>query len=89
MRFPVGTRVRARPVDPDHHTRLPRYVRGHVGTIVGTGDERPLPDDIARGARSPLVEIVYAVRFNAAELWGAGAHAVTVDLWESYLEEVL
>ena len=32
-------------------------------------------------------EPVYAVRFNAAELWGSGSHSVILDLWESYLEE--
>jgi hypothetical protein len=32
-------------------------------------------------------EPVYAVRFAARDLWGAGSHSVTVDLWESYLEE--
>ncbi len=87
MRFRAGTRVRARAIDPDHHTRLPRYVRGHVGTIVGTEAERPLPDDMARGVARPRVETVYAVQFAAADLWGAGGHAVTVDLWQSYLEE--
>jgi len=34
------------------------------------------------------VEPVYTVRFAAADLWGEGTHAVTVDLWESYLEAV-
>ena len=33
-RFVVGTRVRATAVDPPHHTRVPRYVRGQVGTVV-------------------------------------------------------
>jgi len=28
---------------------------------------------------------VYAVRFPAAELFGAGDHQVTLALWESYL----
>jgi hypothetical protein len=31
-RFAVGSQVRARPGDPDGHTRVPRYVRGHRGT---------------------------------------------------------
>jgi nitrile hydratase len=48
----------------------------------------PLPDDRARGIVPPRVETVYAVRFPAAALWGTGTHTVTVDLWESYLEEV-
>jgi nitrile hydratase subunit beta len=87
MSFTAGSRVRARPADPDHHTRLPRYVRGHVGEIVGTGGERPLPDDVACGVASPRVEAVYAVRFAAADLFGEGGHTVTLDLWESYLEQ--
>jgi nitrile hydratase subunit beta len=87
MRFAPGTRVRARPLDPDHHIRLPRYVRGYVGEIVEAGGDWPVPDDRVRGIAPPRVETVYAVRFAAGELWGAGTHAVTVDLWESYLEE--
>jgi nitrile hydratase subunit beta len=82
-----GTRVRARLTDPDHHTRLPRYVRGHTGVIVEDTGRCPLPDDVARGISPPRVETVYAVRFPAALLWGGGGHSVTLDLWESYLEE--
>ena len=88
MTFPPGTRVRARVGDPDHHTRLPRYVRGHVGEIVEAEGVSPLPDDRARGIAPPRIETVSAVRFPAAALWGTGTHTVTVDLWESYLEEV-
>jgi nitrile hydratase subunit beta len=89
MTFAPGTRVRARLADPDHHIRLPRYVRGHIGEIVEAEGRSPLPDDRARGRVPARVEMVYAVRFPARELWGAGTHAVTVDLWESYLEEIL
>lgn len=86
MRFPPGTQVRARTVDPEHHTRLPRYLRGHVGEVVAARGAWPLPDDVARGRADPRVETVYAVRFGAAELWGTGDHTVTADLWECYLE---
>ncbi|MCW2858857.1 MAG: hypothetical protein JWP48_565 [Actinoallomurus sp.] len=88
MTYRPGTLVRARPTDPDHHTRVPRYVRGHVGEIVERQGEWPLPDDSARGIAPPRVEAVYTVRFPARDLWGTGSHTVTVDLWESYLEEV-
>lgn len=87
MRFSPGDRVRARVFDPDHHIRLPRYVRGQVGEVVEPEGEWPLPDDDARGIEPVRVETVYAVRFPAAALWGDGTHSVTVDLWESYLEE--
>jgi nitrile hydratase subunit beta len=88
VRYRPGVRVRARPGDPDHHTRVPGYVRGQVGEVVEPQGEWPLPDDSARGIAPPRVEEVYAVRFPARALWGTGSHWVTVDLWESYLEEV-
>jgi hypothetical protein len=87
VRFAPGTRVRARLLDPDHHIRLPRYVRGHIGQVVEAQGDWPVPDDRARGITPTRVETVYTVRFPASELWGAGTHSVTVDLWESYLEE--
>jgi hypothetical protein len=84
-RFAVGSQVRARPSDPDGHTRVPRYVRGHRGEVVGLHGEWKLPDAAVRGTE--LTEPVYAVRFSAADLWGHGRHSVIVELWESYLEE--
>ena len=82
--FRPGDRVRALRADPPHHTRLPRYARGAVGTVLESQGRYPLPDDRAR--RLPAEpEPVYTVRFAAAELFGEGDHTVTVDLWESYL----
>ena len=86
MSFAVGTTVRVKAGDPDHHTRVPRYVRGHTGVIVAAIDRWPVPDDRARGIDPPREEICYVVRFSAADLWGNGDHAVNVDLWESYLD---
>ena len=34
MSYEAGARVRVKAGDPDHHTRVPRYVRGHTGVIV-------------------------------------------------------
>jgi len=84
-RFAAGDRVRARATDPDGHTRLPRYVRGHVGEVLELRATWALPDEIVRG--NHRTEAVYAVRFAADELWGAGSHTVILDLWESYLED--
>ena len=83
--YPAGSWVRVRAGDPDHHTRVPRYVRGHSGEVVAVLGRWPVPDDSARGL-PPRVETCYAVRFHAADLWGGGDHTVTVDLWESYLD---
>lgn len=84
-RYPAGSRVRVRAGDPDYHTRVPRYVRGHSGEVVTVLGRWPVPDDSARGL-PPRFETCYAVRFSAADLWGSGDHTVTVDLWESNLD---
>jgi hypothetical protein len=85
--FRVGDRVRASRLDPPHHTRLPRYTRGAVGTVTDLLGRYPLPDRSSRRlAAEP--EPVYAVSFAAGELFGEGDHTVTVDLWESYLQAV-
>ena len=84
-RFAAGDRVRARSADPDGHTRLPRYARGHVGEVLEVRAFWAVPDDVMRGVLR--AEPVYTVRFGAAELWGSGRHSVILDLWESYLEE--
>ncbi|NYJ06529.1 SH3-like domain-containing protein [Petropleomorpha daqingensis] len=83
-RFAPGDRVRTRALDPAGHTRLPRYARGAVGTVVEPAGRHPLADDRARGLR-PDPQPVYHVRFAAADLFGGGDHSVTVELWEDYL----
>ena len=85
-RFAPGSRVRTRATDPAHHTRLPRYARGAVGTVVEKEGRHQLADDRARGLAA-VPTTVYAVRFEARELFGEGEHRVTLDLWEQYLEE--
>lgn len=88
-RFAPGDQVRARSVDPAHHTRVPRYARGHVGEVVEVQGTWPLADERAQGITEPRVEPVYTVRFPAGELFGPpGGHWVQVELWESYLEVV-
>ena len=85
-RFPPGARVRTRTGDPDGHTRLPRYARGAVGTVVEPQGLHPLADLRAQGLPAEP-EPVYTVRFSAGELFGQGDHSVTVDVWESRLED--
>ena len=83
-RFVPGARVRTRTADPAGHTRLPRYARGAVGVLVEEAGRHPLADDRARdvvGEPQP----VWHVRFAAADLFGAGDHTVTVELWQDYL----
>lgn len=86
-RFGPGDVVRTSSIDPPHHTRLPRYARGAIGTVTERQGRHPLPD--LRSRQLPAApEPVYTVRFAARELFGDGDHTVTLDLWESYLRQV-
>ena len=87
-RFAVGAAVRTRNLQPTGHTRLPGYARGKRGTIARVQPSFVFPDTNADG-RGENPQWVYAVRFEALELFGSGAEvnsSVHVDLFESYLE---
>jgi nitrile hydratase len=87
-RFNVSQRVRARTMHPTGHTRLPRYVRGRIGTVERDHGVYVFPDTNAL-FRGEKPQHVYSVRFAARELWGDQASqrdAVYLDLWDDYLE---
>ncbi|UXX83836.1 nitrile hydratase subunit beta [Roseovarius pelagicus] len=87
-KFAIGQRVRARDDCPAGHTRVPRYVRGHVGVIEAELGIFQFADAMARGD-GPDPHHCYTVRFSAADLWGSGAErgaTVFLDLWEPYLD---
>ena len=86
-RFAVGDRVRAKSEHVAGHVRLPAYVRGKVGVVVGTSPVYPFPDAHAHGVAADD-EPTYDVRFNAADLWPNGADDafVHVGVFQSYLE---
>ena len=86
--FALGDPVRARDYGPEGHTRLPRYARGHLGTISRLHGAHVFPDTNAHG-QGEQPRPLYQVRFSAAELWGTAARSsdpVHIDLWEDYLE---
>jgi nitrile hydratase beta subunit len=86
--FAVGARVRAKNVSPAGHTRLAGYVRGHTGVVELIQPAAVLPDTHAH-FQGENPQYVYSVRFDSHELWGADAEpfAVTIELYESYLEK--
>lgn len=84
----VGEQVRARRIDPPGHTRLPRYVRGHVGVVTLNHGCHVFADAHAAG-EGEAPQWLYTVQFDARELWGEAANSrdsVSVDAWQSYLE---
>jgi nitrile hydratase subunit beta len=86
--FQAGQRVRARNINPVGHTRLPRYARGKIGTIVQDHGVFVFPDASAQGlGQKP--QHVYSVRFAVRELWGEQASprdSVYISMWDDYLE---
>lgn len=91
-RFAVGDRVVARNMHPIGHTRLPRYVRGHAGTVALVHGVHVFADRHATKPVAPFDEDpqwLYTVVFDAQELWGPqadGSARISVDAWETYLE---
>jgi nitrile hydratase len=86
--FGAGDRVRTRNYQPAGHTRLPAYARLRRGVVERVYPACVFPDTNAHQA-GEHPQPVYAVRFEARELWGEDAEAATcvhVDLFESYLE---
>ena len=84
----VKTRARARNTLVDGgHTRLPAYAQGATGTILRLHGAHVFPDSNAHGL-GEAAQPIYAVAFDAAELFGAAERAgdeVVLDLWQPYL----
>jgi nitrile hydratase beta subunit len=86
--FQVGQRVRAKNINPEGHTRLPRYARGKTGLVAIDHGVYAFPDTNSQ-FRGDKRQHVYSVRFAARELWGEAASAhdcIYIDLWDDYLE---
>lgn len=87
-RYRVGQHVRLRAQHVNHHTRLPRYASGKLGTIERVHSTHVFADANAQGwGEAP--QWLYTVVFDGAELWGSGAETalkVSIDAFEPYLE---
>jgi hypothetical protein len=70
---------------PKTHTRLPRYVRGHVGVVARVHGCHVFPDSNAtRRGEDP-----HWLCFDGRELWGENSDPtanVALAAWEPYLE---
>lgn len=87
--FQPGDHVRVRLDFVPGHIRLPGYIRGKSGTVVGVSPAYPFPDAHAHGVDAQD-EPTYDVRFRSEDLWPQGAESalVHVGVFESYLERV-
>jgi nitrile hydratase len=85
--FEPGDRVRVREDYVPGHVRMPGYIRGKTGVVVGVSPPYPFPDAHAHGIRAQD-EPTYDVRFKTEELWPESSDSalVHVGVFESYLE---
>jgi len=89
-RFEAGQKVRVTSDSPSTHSRVPRYVRGRIGTIEQDVGVFQFADAVAAG-KGQCPQHCYSVSFSPVHLWGKNAEAnemMLVDLWEAYLEPV-
>ncbi len=87
-KFKPGDRVHTRNINPASHTRLPRYARGHVGTVERVRGCHVFPDAVVAG-KGEDPHWLYTVVFDGRELWGEDADPsvkVSIEAWEPYLE---
>jgi nitrile hydratase len=87
--FRPGDRVRTKNINPETHTRLPRYARNHLGTIERVQGFHVFPDRSALGDKD-AAEWLYTIVFTARELWGEDADPtlkVSIEAFEPYLEQ--
>jgi hypothetical protein len=84
--FKLGQAIRVKKLNPQTHTRAPRYLRGHHGEVARIHGAHVFPDSNALGlGENP--EWLYSIRFTAQELWSHSNQDIThADLWEPYLE---
>ena len=84
--FKIGDTVQVRPEHVPGHHRLPAYIRGKTGTVVGQSPAYPFPDAHAHGVMADD-EPTYDVRFKSTDLWpdACDEAMVHVGVFESYL----
>ena len=86
-RFTPGDRIRTLNLNPDTHTRVPRYACGKEGLIEAVRGCHVFPDAAAIGA-AENPRWLYTVVFTGRELWGADADpslSVSIEAFEPYL----
>jgi nitrile hydratase len=85
--FAVGDRVRVKNEFVSGHVRMPGYIRGKSGVVVGISPPYPFPDASAHNLQSQD-EPTYDVSFRTEDLWPNAADPATVHVgvFESYLE---
>jgi nitrile hydratase subunit beta len=85
----LGDRVRVKDEFVPGHIRLPAYIRGKTGVVVGVSPAYPFPDAHGHGLESAW-QRSFDVCFAAHDLWPDGAQdaEINVGVFHAYLEKV-
>ena len=86
--FEIGDKVRVKNEFVSGHVRMPGYIRGKTGFVVGISPPYPFPDAAAHNLQAQG-EPTYDVQFRTEDLWlhAADPTLVHVGVFESYLEK--
>ena len=86
-RFCVGDMVITKELRITGHTRLPRYARDKIGTIIAIRGRHVFPDAVvSHGKEDP--QWLYTVEFEGSEIWGEAVDSTVsnlIDAFEPYL----
>ncbi|MGE0719096.1 MAG: nitrile hydratase subunit beta [Alphaproteobacteria bacterium] len=87
--FTIGERVRVKNEFVPGHVRMPGYIRGKTGVVVGITPPYPYPDAAAHRMQAAM-EPTYDVRFRSRDLWPDSCDDALnhVSVFQSYLEKV-
>jgi nitrile hydratase subunit beta len=87
--FEIGDGVRVKNEYVPGHVRMPAYVRGKEGVIVGISVPTPFPDAAGHGMQAPM-ERTCDVRFRSRDLWPDSCDDALnhVGVFQSYLEKI-
>lgn len=87
--FEIGETVKVKNDFVPGHVRMPAYIRGKTGTVVGISPPYPFPDAAAHNMQAAM-EPTYDVRFRARDLWPDSCDDALnhVGVFQSYLEKV-
>ena len=84
----IGDRVTVKSEFVPGHVRMPAYIRGKTGVVVGISPEYPFPDAAAHGL-STRKQRTFDICFRSTDLWTDGADdaEVHVGVFHTYLKK--
>jgi nitrile hydratase beta subunit len=84
----IGDRVTVKTEFVPGHVRMPAYIRGKTGVVVGISPEYPFPDAAAHGLSSGK-QRTFDICFRSTDLWTDGVDdaEVHVGVFHAYLKK--